>query len=140
MTAARFWIVGLEDDRHGPPLCRVVGRPDRIDDPRFSDARDRFENGPELDAIFATRTLDEWTEVFAAEPDFFWSLINSLEDVVADEQFYAAGGIVNVPDGDVAIATPANFHGTQWTPCSVASELGQHTEEILAELKVRRGS
>ncbi len=94
----RFWIVGLEGDRHWPPLCRAVGRPEWLDDPRFSDARARFVNAveliAELDAIFATRSLDEWAEVFAGEPDFFWSPVNSLEDVVADEQFHAAGGIV----------------------------------------------
>jgi len=29
----RFWIVGLEGDRHWPPLCRAVGRPEWLDDP-----------------------------------------------------------------------------------------------------------
>jgi crotonobetainyl-CoA:carnitine CoA-transferase CaiB-like acyl-CoA transferase len=143
----RFWIVGLEVDRHWPPLCRAVGRPDWLDDPRFSDARARFVNAveliAELDAIFATRTLDEWAEIFRGEPDFFWSPVNSLEDVVADEQFHAAGGMVDVPDGESAIAmvaTPADFHGTPWSPRSAAPELGQHTDEIRAELKARRGS
>ena len=32
----RFWIVGLEADRHWPPLCRAVGRADWLTDPRFS--------------------------------------------------------------------------------------------------------
>jgi crotonobetainyl-CoA:carnitine CoA-transferase CaiB-like acyl-CoA transferase len=143
----RFWIVGLEVDRHWPPLCRAVGRPEWLDDPRFSDARARFVNAveliAELDAIFATRTLDEWAEIFAGEPDFFWSPVNSLEDVVADEQFHAAGGMVDVPDGESAIAmvaTPADFHGTPWSPRSAAPELGQHTDEIRAALKARRGS
>ena len=141
----RFWIVGLEGDRHWPPLCRAVGRPEWLDDPRYCDARARFVNGveliAELDAIFATRSLDEWAEVFAGEPDFFWSPVNSLEDVVADEQFHAAGGIVDVPDGESSVAmvaTPADFHGTPWAPRSAAPELGQHTEEVLAELKARR--
>jgi crotonobetainyl-CoA:carnitine CoA-transferase CaiB-like acyl-CoA transferase len=143
----RFWIVGLEGDRHWPPLCRVVGRPEWLDDPRFSDARARAVNGvaliAELDEIFATRSLDEWAQAFAAEPDFFWSPINSIEDVVADEQFHAAGGIVDVPDGESGVsmvATPADFHGTPWAPRSAAPELGQHTDEILAELKARRDS
>ena len=85
--------------------------------------------------------LDEWAEVFAAEPDFFWSPVNSLEDVVADEQFHAAGGIVDVPDGESSVAmvaTPADFDGTPWAPRSAAPELGQHTDEILAELDARR--
>ena len=97
----------------------------------------------ELDAIFATRTLDEWAEIFRGEPEFFWSPVNSLEDIVADEQFHAAGGMVDVPDGESAIAmvaTPADFDGTPWSPRSAAPELGQHTDEIRAELKARRGS
>lgn len=99
----RFWIVGLEPERHWPALCRAVGRPEWRDDPRFADARARAANSvaliAALDEIFATRPLDEWAQIFANEPDFFWSPVNSLEDVVADEQFHAAGGIVYVPDG-----------------------------------------
>ncbi len=143
----RFWIVGLEPERHWPALCRAVSRPEWRDDPRFADARARAVNSTALiaalDEIFATRPLDEWAEVFAGEPDFFWSPINTLEDVVADEQFHAAGGIVDVPVGEAAVpmvATPADFHGTPWAPRSAAPELGQHTEEVLADLKARRGS
>jgi len=142
----RFWIVGLEPERHWPALCRSVGRPEWRDDPRFADARSRAVNSAALiaalDEIFATRPLDEWARVFAGEPDFFWSPVNTLEDVVADEQFHAAGGIVDVPDGDAAVpmvATPADFHGTPWAPRSAAPELGQHTEEVLADLEARRG-
>lgn len=137
----RFWIVGLDANRHWPALCRAVGRPEWMTDPRYRDARARAVNAvqliAELDQIFATRALTEWAEIFAAEPDFFWSPINALEDVVADEQFHAAGGVVDVPDGPSSVpmvATPADFHGTPWAPRSVAPELGQHTEEILAEL------
>jgi crotonobetainyl-CoA:carnitine CoA-transferase CaiB-like acyl-CoA transferase len=146
----RFWIVGLEAERHWPPLCRAVGRADWLTDPRFSSARSRAANAieliGELDQIFATRPLDEWAETFAREPDFFWSPVNSLEDVIADEQFHAAGGMVDVPDGRDAqavvpmVATPADFHGTPWAPRSTAPELGEHTDEVLAELKARRQS
>src|ERR1700731_3694013 len=142
----RFWIVGLEADRHWPPLCRAVGRPEWCQEPRFSDARSRAANAvqlvAELDQIFATRPLDEWAQVFAGEPELFWSPVNSLEDVVADEQFHAAGGIVDVPDGEAGVAmvaTPADFHGTPWAPRFVAPELGQHTDEFLAELRAGRG-
>jgi crotonobetainyl-CoA:carnitine CoA-transferase CaiB-like acyl-CoA transferase len=143
----RFWIVGLDADRHWPALCRAVGHPEWLDDPRCSDARARAANAvpliAELDEIFATRSLDEWARVFATEPDFFWSPVNTIEDVVADEQFHAAGGIVDVPDGEAGVpmvATPADFHGTPWAPRSAAPELGQHTDEVLAELESRRGS
>ena len=141
----RFWIVGLELDRHWPPLCRAVGKPEWLDDPRFADARARAVNAveliAELDQIFATKPLDEWAEIFASEPDFFWSPVNSVEDVIADEQFHAAGGIVDVPEeagGVPMVATPADFHGTPWAPRSTAPRLGEHTHEVLAELKARR--
>ncbi|ULE33075.1 CaiB/BaiF CoA transferase family protein [Mycobacterium sp. IDR2000157661] len=140
----RFWIVGLQAGRHWPPLCRAVGRPDWLTDPRFDTPQARAANAVELiaslDRIFATRALDEWAKTFAAEPDFFWSPINTVEDVVADEQFHAAGGMVDVPDADGGapmVATPADFHGTPWAPRSVAPRLGEHTEEVLGELRGR---
>jgi crotonobetainyl-CoA:carnitine CoA-transferase CaiB-like acyl-CoA transferase len=143
----RFWIVGLQGDRHWPALCRAVGRSDWQTHSRFDTARARAANAAELiaelDEIFATKPLDEWAKVFAGEPDFFWSPINSIEDVVADEQFHAAGGVVYVPDDDSSVpmvATPADFHGTPWEPRSAAPGLGEHTEEILAELEARERS
>ena len=140
----RFWIVGLQGDRHWPALCRAVGRSEWLTDPRFDTGRSRAANAVvligELDEIFAAKPLDDWAKVFAGEPDFFWSPINSIEDVVADDQFHAAGGVVYVPDGDAGapmVATPADFHGTPWEPRSAAPKLGEHTDEILAELKAR---
>jgi crotonobetainyl-CoA:carnitine CoA-transferase CaiB-like acyl-CoA transferase len=139
----RFWIVGLQVDRHWAPLCRVVGRAEWIT--RFPRPRDRAANAvdliAELDEIFVTKPLDQWAKLFVTEPDFFWSPINSIEDVVADEQFHAAGGVVYVPDGDSSlpmVATPADFHGTPWSPRSAAPALGEHTDEILAELSSRQ--
>jgi crotonobetainyl-CoA:carnitine CoA-transferase CaiB-like acyl-CoA transferase len=138
----RFWIVGLEASRHWPALCRAVGRADWLTDRRFAGPRDRAAHAPELiaelDEIFATKPLAEWAAVFAGEPEFFWSPINSLEDIVADEQFHAAGGIVYVPDGASSVpmvATPADFHGTPWAPRTTAPELGAHTDEVLGELR-----
>jgi crotonobetainyl-CoA:carnitine CoA-transferase CaiB-like acyl-CoA transferase len=141
----RFWIVGLEAGRHWPALCKVVGRTEWLTDPRFTDTRSRAAQSveliAELDQIFATKTLDEWAGIFAAEPEFFWSPINSVADVVADEQFHAAGGIVYVPDGGSTVpmvATPADFHGTPSAPRATAPELGEHTHAVLAELRSRR--
>ena len=92
----------------GRALCRAVGRRRLADRSALRrpvrPRRQRDRLIAELDEIFATKPLDEWAEIFAGEPDFFWSPINSLDDVVADEQFHAAGGIVYVPDGDASVA------------------------------------
>lgn len=136
-----FWIVGLEGDRHWPPLARVVGHPEWLEDPRFATAVDRATNAGELiallDEIFATRTREEWAEVFAAEPDFWWAPVQSTEEVLEDPQVHAAGAFVEVPDGagtTLLPATPVDFHGTPWAPRSMAPENGQHSDEVLAEL------
>lgn len=137
----RFWLVGLEAERHWAPLCRVVGREVWIDDPRYADPVSRHRHAAELvaelDAVFATRSLEEWAAIFATEPDLFWAPVQSPEDLLADPQFAAAGGIVEVPDGITStpmIATPADFSDTAWAPRAPAPELGAHSREILAEL------
>ncbi len=137
----RFWLVGLQGDRHWPALCAAVGRPEWLVDERFATARARAVNAAglvaELDAVFAAKPLDEWAEAFGAQPELFWSPINSMEDVVADEQFHAGGGVVYVPAQDGSsvpmVATPADFSAT---PCDVrgcAPALGEHTEGLLAD-------
>jgi crotonobetainyl-CoA:carnitine CoA-transferase CaiB-like acyl-CoA transferase len=137
----RFWVVGLEGERHWPPLARAVGHPEWLDDPRFSTPMARAQNARELiallDAEFATRPLDEWAEVFATEPDFFWAPVNDADGILADPQLRHAGGLVEVPDGSTGttmIASPVDFHGTPWAPRSLAPGLGEHTESVLLEM------
>ncbi len=136
-----FWIVGLEGDRHWPALTRVVRRPEWLTDPRFADARGRARNARilvgELDAVFATRPLAEWAAAFDAEPDMFWSPVNTVEDLLDDAQFHAAGSVVEVPDesgGWSMLATPADFDGRPPVPRWRAPRLGEHTRAVLAEL------
>jgi crotonobetainyl-CoA:carnitine CoA-transferase CaiB-like acyl-CoA transferase len=136
-----FWIVGLEGERHWPPLARAVGHPEWISDPRYATPAERAKNCPdlivELDQIFATKSLDEWAEIFATEPDFFWSPVNTINDLVADEQFAASGGLTEVPgpDGNTTmLATPVDFHGTPWQARAHAPRLGEHTEHVLRRL------
>ena len=91
----------------------------------------------ELDKIFATRTLDEWAEIFNSEPDLFWAPVNSPDDLLADQTFSGSGALLDVPDGSTGtlmISTPVDFHGTPAEPRSLAPKLGEHTAEILKEL------
>ncbi len=136
-----FWIVGLDADRHWPPLARAVGHPEWIEDPRFATAADRTANASELiaclDEIFATRSRNEWGEIFDAEQDLWWAPVQTPDEVVADPQTQACGGLVEVPDGESTTtlpATPVDFEGTPWAPRSMAPEHGQHGDEILREL------
>lgn len=136
----RFWVVGLEADRHWPPMARAVGHAEWLSDPRFATTSDRAKNAPELiallDDIFATRPLDEWAEIFATEPDFFWAPVQTVEDLLADAQFAASGGLVEVPDEQstmTMLATPADFGDQPAMPRFRAPRLGEHTLQILEE-------
>ncbi|HEY2430932.1 MAG TPA: CoA transferase [Acidimicrobiales bacterium] len=136
----RFWIIGQEAERHWPPLARVAGHPEWLEDDRFSTVAARSRHARALiallDDVFATRPLDEWEPVFATEPDFFWAPVNTVDDLLVDPQFLAGGGLVIVPDdgdGTAMVSTPSDFSGTPWAPRWRAPGLGAHTREVLAE-------
>ncbi len=135
-----FWLLLLQADRHWPDLLRAIDREDLLTDERYADITIRREHGPELvaelDAIFATKTLDEWGEIFDAHNVWF-SPVNTINDVIEDPVAHEAGVFRDVegPDGPVTfVATPADFDGTPVGPQGLSPELGQHTEEVLQEL------
>ncbi len=135
-----LWIVGLEGERHWPPLARVVGHPEWIEDERYATLTARAQNARELiealDAIFATRTRDEWAEIFETEEDLWWAPVQNFAEVLADPQVHAIGGLVEVPDDESSTllpATPADFAGTPTACRWMAPSPGQHTDDVLAE-------
>ena len=137
-----LWLVGVASDRHWPPLARAMGHPEWLDDERFATDRARFKNREELiallDATFATRTLDEWADAFADEPDVFWAPVNSIEDVLADPQIRPSGAVVDVPERDTGsremVATPINFGDAPPQPRRVSPDIGEHSREVLASV------
>jgi crotonobetainyl-CoA:carnitine CoA-transferase CaiB-like acyl-CoA transferase len=136
-----LWLVGLEGERHWPPLARAVGHPEWIEDARFATPLARAQNArtliAELDAIFATRTRAEWGRAFEAEPDLWWAPVQNLEEVLADPQVQAAGGLVAVPDGEGSTLlpnTPCDFRGTPGAARGMAPAHGADTDSVLGEL------
>lgn len=118
-----------------------MGHPEWTADPRFATAADRARNAAVLigllDEMFATKSREEWSAAFDAEPDLWWAPVQSLDEVMADPQVLAAGGLCEVPDGagtTLLPATPVDFHGTPWRPRWMAPAHGQHTAEVLREL------
>jgi crotonobetainyl-CoA:carnitine CoA-transferase CaiB-like acyl-CoA transferase len=135
-----FWLIGLDGDRHWPDLCRAVDHPEWIDDPHFATGRARREHLdqliPALDAIFATRTREEWGDILDRE-GMWWAPVQTTDEVLADPQAWAGGGFVDVPDGSstqTMINSPVDFLGTPSAPRGMPPELGEHTDEVLAEL------
>jgi crotonobetainyl-CoA:carnitine CoA-transferase CaiB-like acyl-CoA transferase len=133
-------LVFLQPDRYWPDFCRIIGRPDLVDDARFSDHVARREHGAEcveeLDREFAKRTFDEWKKVLAAL-DAPWAPVQSVAELLDDPQVEANGYIGDVViDGDPAYrlpAVPVQFDGRP-PPLRRAPEHGEDTESLLLEV------
>ena len=133
-------LVMLEPDKFWADLVEHLGRPDMVDDPRFKDAGVRAENRDaclaELDAAFASRTLDEW-RLALADLAGVWAPLQTVYETYDDPQTVANGYVVEIDPGDgetfPVVASPVQFDETPFE-LSPAPEHGQHTEEILMEL------
>ena len=68
-------------EKKWPVFCRVIGHSQLKDDPKFNSFEKRFENSREmitmLDNIFATKTREEWLEIFK-QNDLISCAINSI--------------------------------------------------------------
>jgi crotonobetainyl-CoA:carnitine CoA-transferase CaiB-like acyl-CoA transferase len=138
-----IWLIGVEASRHWQSIVNGLGVPELFDDERFATTRERRRNSTALveifDAIFATRSRDEWAEVFC-EHDIWWAPVNSFEDLLTDEQVEAAGAFVSMPtmagDGStqMSIASPVDFGGQPVAAPSAPPTVGSDTEKVLGEL------
>jgi len=141
-----FFFTGLEADRHIDAVLRALGRPDLRADPRFADARALRKNRSEviavLDDIVAQRTLGEWAERLDAE-GVWWAPAQGPADVLEDRQLAANDGFLALPadsDGRVrrSINGPVSFSDLPVDQAAPAPFLGEHTDEVLAELVARQ--
>jgi crotonobetainyl-CoA:carnitine CoA-transferase CaiB-like acyl-CoA transferase len=89
----------LEADRYWPGFCAAVGRPELVEDERFSDATRRLDNVTEcvslIDEIFAARTLEEWISVLSRQ-EGQWSVIRGVREAIDDEQAHINGYVQHV--------------------------------------------
>jgi crotonobetainyl-CoA:carnitine CoA-transferase CaiB-like acyl-CoA transferase len=135
-------LIMLEADKYWPDLCRHIGRPELIDDPRFADAATRFENRAEcvrlLDETFASATLDEWRDRLSTVAGV-WAPLQTAREIHDDPQVAANGYIPQVDLGEGhslgLVANPVQFDEAP-SELRRAPEHGQHTEEVLLEMGV----
>lgn len=135
-----IYLVLLQSDRFWPELCRILDRPDLIDDPRFRDGRARFENRAacvaELDAIFAERTLEEWKPRLQALSGV-WAPALTVRELHGHPQVEANGFLPTVTSHDGhafrLVSPPMHFDGAPAVPEGPAPELGADTEGVLLE-------
>ncbi|CRZ15371.1 CaiB/BaiF CoA transferase family protein [Mycolicibacterium neworleansense] len=122
--------------------CRLVGREELFDDPRFANDDIRWANGDILNDIMARWCADKSkAEVMELleKAKMPAAPLNSTQDVLDDPHVQAMGYLQRVPfpgaSRDVPIIeTPFRMSATPGTIRHRAPLLGEHTDEVLAEL------
>jgi crotonobetainyl-CoA:carnitine CoA-transferase CaiB-like acyl-CoA transferase len=116
----KFWVA----------FCNGVGRPD-LSARHLTDAEDQVALLRDVRALFATRTRDEWMALFAGH-DVCLTPVNTPAEALQDPHAIARGTVRAEP-GLRAIRPPFIGEPAVLAP---APELGEHTEAVLAALKM----
>ncbi len=133
-------LVMLDADRYWADFCQVVGHPEWIDDPLFTDMAARKTNSRAcvemLDDLFAQRDYAEWVQVLARAKGV-WSPFQTPLEVHDDPQVVANGYLAEVEmvNGKPMrlVTSPAQFDEHPAQPTR-APEHGEHTEMALLNL------
>ena len=124
-------------------VMRLVGRPELTEEPWFASGGERAKHADVLDEAVASwvarHDRDEVVLAFE-EAQAAVAPIYDVRDVVADPQFQALGSLVRVPDPELGSVLMQNvLFRLSETPGRITSAgpaLGQHTEEVLAEIGI----
>jgi crotonobetainyl-CoA:carnitine CoA-transferase CaiB-like acyl-CoA transferase len=123
-------------------VCKMIGRPDMIDDPHFT-APENFTNNPDVKAEFDAILL-EWLlqrtkrEVMEKSQSvgYMCGAINTMEDVFEDPHLRARGFFVDIEHPRTGTLTypgaPFIMTETPWR-AGRAPLLGEHTHEVLSK-------
>jgi crotonobetainyl-CoA:carnitine CoA-transferase CaiB-like acyl-CoA transferase len=121
-------------------VCPAIGRPDLLRRAEFEGAANRAKNrtalNAELSAALSAKKSDEWISILNAA-GVPCGPIYSMDQVFADPQvqhLHAAATVKHPLLGEIRVVNQAV--GLSRTPATMASatpEIGQHTDEVLAE-------
>ena len=130
----RFVALGALEPRFFAGFCGAVGRPELAERQLDDGGRGPRE---ELEAIFASRTRDEW-EAFAADHDVCVAPVLEGDEPRRDPQLRHRRAFLEVDtpwEGEAirGLATPVRLAGAAAPPPRAAPRLGEHGEAVLRE-------
>jgi crotonobetainyl-CoA:carnitine CoA-transferase CaiB-like acyl-CoA transferase len=127
-------------DSHWETFCRLTGRSDLLEDPRFRTLNDRVTNiddtYSETAKIMATRTTAEWLKIFESTsvPTI---VVNTLEGLSRDPHLQAVGfwqELDHPTEGKLRMTRfPMTFSETPADVRRPQPRLGEHSTEVLRE-------
>lgn len=140
-TKDGFMSINARRDPHFKSFCTVIDRKEWIDDPRFVGARERVANREfllsEIRPIIETKTSNEWNKLIS-EADILNAKVQTHLDLFEDTQVQAVNAIRWVENdtlGRIPMATvPGQPIPKTGDRLSHSPHLGEHNEEVLAEL------
>jgi crotonobetainyl-CoA:carnitine CoA-transferase CaiB-like acyl-CoA transferase len=134
------------NDRLWARCASVLGRPDWATDPKFAKSALRVANKAELSpmitAALKQKTRAEWLEAMdkAGVP---CAPVNDIGEVATSEQMTASKLVQQLPDGPngergpKVVGLPIAFDHVRPHSARSAPRLGEHTDEVLGEVRVR---
>ena len=130
----------LQPGRYWAETCRLVGRPEAAEDPRFADAPSILTNGAAgrevLAAAFAEHTAAEWREILQPYTGQ-WALVQDTLEVAEDPQAIANGYIADYESADgvaFRLAAPPVRFGDEAPARKRAPAFNEHGDQILEGL------
>ena len=140
-TADGYINVAASGEGMWKRLCQVLARPDLLARADFEGAANRAKNrvalNAELTAAFAAKKSDEWIPILN-EAGVPCGPIYSVDQVFADPQVQhlrAAAKVKHPLLGEIRLVNQAvGLSRTPATMVSATAEIGQHTDEVLAEV------
>ena len=133
----RFMICCLDPKHDWARLCRALGSPELIEDPRFCTPESRRANAPALVAIIDTRVAEkdmaDWIELFRRN-EVVWGPVPSTEEVSRDPQMHLNGVFPEMEPGLHTVNSPINLAGVEKAKPHRGSAVGADTVETLRGL------
>ena len=127
----RWLAVGALEEKFWQALCAAITRPD-LAAGQFALGDDGVRVRSELERIFASATLAEWTERLATV-DCCVTPIATLDEAMTDPQFTAREMVSTRSDGSREYAPPFKLSGNAFTVTRQAPAQGEHSAEILRD-------
>ena len=136
-------VIAVASNKLFRQLCGAIGRPELGEDPRFRGVVSRLEHGDEINAIVSAwvgeHTVEEVLAILGPDgAGVPCAPVYTVDQLVDHPQLVARGMIERIPHPKLGeMLVPGVVIKMSETPGAIRTlgpEIGQHTDDVLAEL------